>query len=275
MAYPTSQGQVWTWADYKAWVQDMVSAKKKYFYRGQSNPSWKLRTSFHRRAEGTGIDLPAYLNLILPDLHYHISSIQNQPLNLVNPGEFAAFLALLQHHGFPTPILDWTLSPYIGAYFAYRDVDDRVPETDHVKVFFFDVQDWITAFEQPLGLRESKRYVSVLRPYALYNPRLLPQRGAYTVTNVDDIESHVLTLGQESSKTFLYSVLLPVTERTAVMRELSLMGINEMTMFPGMDGLCRAFKEQYFGRDTVGLTPAAREYLSQILQGQKGGAGGP
>ena len=29
----------------------------------------------------------------------------------------------LRHHGFPSPILDWTMSPYIAAYFAYRDVD--------------------------------------------------------------------------------------------------------------------------------------------------------
>ena len=36
-------------------------------------------------------------------------------------------MTYLRHHGFPSPLLDWTLSPYIAAFFAFNEAhDDKV-----------------------------------------------------------------------------------------------------------------------------------------------------
>lgn len=245
-----------TWDDYKSWVSKLAKNHAYYYCRGHANEKWKLQTSFHRTASLTGISLEVYLNTLIPEVHYYICAQANELINMQNPEEFGALLALLQHHSFPTPLLDWTLSPYIAAYFAFREVNDDAPQSDNVKIFIFDYIAWSNQFVQPLDLRETKKYVSLFRPYAKYNPRLIPQQGVFTVTNVDDIESHIYSCSQAANKEFLYTALLSVKEKPHVMRELNLMGINEMSLFPSVDGICRAMKARFFSKSTVGLTPS-------------------
>ncbi|MDR4496880.1 MAG: FRG domain-containing protein [Candidatus Scalindua sp.] len=208
-----------------------------------------------------------YLNSIVPEVHYYVCAHHNEVLDLNNPDEFGAFLASIQHHGFPTPLLDWTLSPYIAAFFAFRNINDEEPQSDHVQIYVFDASEWIIDYEQILNLRErTKDYVSVIRPLAKYNPRLIAQCGSYTITNVNNMEDHLLNLGQQKNKKFLYILDLSVNEKPKVMKDLSLMGINEMTLFPGMDGVCRFLKEKFFSKNTVGLGPSGRALVKEIMK---------
>ena len=45
------------------------------------------------------------------------------------------YLAYLRHHGFPSPLLDWTKSPYIAAYFAMVNAPQK--EVKKVSVFAY------------------------------------------------------------------------------------------------------------------------------------------
>ncbi|MDP2939249.1 MAG: FRG domain-containing protein [Candidatus Omnitrophota bacterium] len=260
--------QVQTWEEYKKWVASVIANKKDYYYRGQADAKWELQTTFHREAVVSVITLDTYLNDILPRVHYYICAWHNEIINLQDPNEFGSFLALLQHHGFPTPLLDWTLSPYIAAYFAFREVNDKLPQVDHVKIYIFDFQVWTTTFQQLLDLRETKiAYVSVLFPYARFNPRIIHQMGTYTVTNQPDMGAYILKRSQEVNKDFLRSFTFSVKERTKVMRELNLMGINEMALFPGLEGVCHTMREWFFSKDHVGLTKSEfNELLRKLLQ---------
>lgn len=235
-----------TWEDYKNWVANKAKEKKFYWYRGQADATWTLKTTFHREADKTGMKMADYLTLVEGEVHYQLCSRLNERIRIEDQFEYASYLALLRNHGFPTPILDWTLSPYVGAYFAFRECNSE-PDCKRVRIFVFDCDLWTKTYKQPTDLRDPNMYVSVIRPYAKYNPRQLAQNTVYTVTNVTDVGEYMVMLKQRES--FLYYFDFPSTIKKDIMRELDLMGINEMTLFPDIDGLCREMKQKYFFRE--------------------------
>ena len=236
-----------SWASYKEWVSESVKGGTQYYFRGQRKPDWKLQTTFHRYSEKTGITLPDYLDRVIPEVSYYVSANQNEAIDISSDIQFGILLARLQHHGFPTPLLDWTLSPYIAAYFAFKNIDPHnSPDTGVVTIHIFDEKLWSNTFQQSLNLRENISFVSPFRPYAQGNPRMVRQMAVTTATNVSNLGQYLIGRGAETGNTFLYSASLPVSERKLVMNELNLMGINSMTMFPDFDGICSSMKEIFF-----------------------------
>ncbi len=236
-----------SWKEYKDWVEAQAKQRKYYWYRGQADATWGLNTTFHREAKNTGMAMARYLDLIeRGDVHYQVCSRLNEHFNMGDRLQYASYLALLRNHGFPTPMLDWTLSPYIAAFFAFRECNGTKPECRHVKIYIFDCDLWSATLPQSYNLDDQNQHVSVVRPYAKYNPRQLIQNTVYTATNVDDIEGHIQVNGRAKGQTYLYCFTFLADIRKEVMRELDLMGINEMTMFPDLDGLCREMKQRHF-----------------------------
>jgi hypothetical protein len=87
-----------------------------------------------------------------------------------NPVENAAFFSLVQHHGYPTPMLDWTYSPYIGAYFAFNDLEPNDLKTDRtVRIIIFNKRLWETAWQQVHRLTHAPLHFSILEPLAIDN----------------------------------------------------------------------------------------------------------
>ena len=251
------------WTEFRTSVHDLVQKRVVAFWRGQRDNAWKLQTTFHRK-NPRNWTIEQYLGKVVSELEYHACAMNNEILNLGDPVKLAAFLGQLQHHGFPTPLLDWTLSPYIAAYFAFREIDDQEPQNDLVRIFAFDHITFATDWEQPTELLSTSPFISVIKPLPRHNSRILPQQGRFTVTNVIDMEAHLSQMEKRQEKTYLYRMDLPVSEKKLVMAELDTMGINEMTLFPDFDGLCRYMKEVFFSPEQIGLTPSTKQFLNDL-----------
>lgn len=231
-----------SWPEFKSHVSTI--AKSGYLFRGQQKP-WRLCTSFHRRgrfriSEFTGKDVK--------QLHQKLSAITTHYFDLNVPDQNGAFFNLLQHHGYPTPLLDWSHSPYVAAFFAFRDRPIGYDGDEVVRICMFNNREWQNKYRQIQNIDPPFPHLSVLEFIAIGNPRLVPQQAVTTVTNLSDIETYILEKEEETGLSFLEVVDIPAKERELAMTDLRFMGITAGSMFPGIDGVCEEVRERNFDR---------------------------
>lgn len=231
------------WEDFKSYISKLEG--RRFLFRGQTQP-WRLRTSFHRAGRA---DLTRFVDEDIQTLHKHLSARTKHVFNLENANENGAFFNLVQHHGYPTPLLDWSYSPYVAAFFAYRQISSKnaaqALPNDRVRILVLDQEQWKSDFNQLLMLATSGLHVSIRDFIAIENERLIPQQAASTVTNIDDIETYIMSKETDTKK-YLSAIDLPVQERDKVVQELRFMGITAGSLFPGLDGACEELKERNF-----------------------------
>jgi FRG domain len=98
-----------------------------FFFRGQANPSWQLVPTLQRTFDGPYKDRAAYIhrrNEYLRAFRDHAHGLPGFPYGLAGVEDL---LPLARHHGLKTPLLDWSRSPYVAAFFALRDAAGRPP----------------------------------------------------------------------------------------------------------------------------------------------------
>jgi FRG domain len=180
------------------------------------------------------------------ELRKAFSGIVPHKFNIDDPLDYAAFLNLAQHHGYPTPLLDWTLSPYVAAFFAYRNLRGEVRKTDKIRIYKFSHYSWNIMVPQFSTIFPTLPQVSMLDALAIGNPRAIPQQSLSMITNMDDIETHVTGVEKARNSIFLEAIDLPASARAEVMRDLAFMGITAGSLFPGLDGVCESLREKNF-----------------------------
>jgi hypothetical protein len=239
---PTVTRQL-SWSEFKKHVDELRG--RNYLFRGQNKP-WKLRTAYHRRGRAY---LQRFVHNDMRILHKQLSARTRHFFNLLLPEENGAFWNLVQHHGYPTPLLDWTYSPYVAAFFAYRGIDKRVADNagdnERVRIFVFDRVSWELDYPPVYNPLASNLHISVADFMALDNERTLPQQSVSFITNIDDIEAYI-GVARQPRKLYLGGLDLPLSERGRVMEELQYMGITAASLFPGLDGVCEALKHREF-----------------------------
>jgi hypothetical protein len=231
------------WDSYKQHISSLEG--HDFIVRGQNMP-WRLRTSFHRTGRS---DLWRFINEDVQILHRHLSSRTKHVFNLEKADENGAFYNLLQHHGYPTPLLDWTHSPYVAAFFAYRGISKAkaamADEGAKVRIYFFNLALWKKNLLQINNMLFSGPHLSAGEFLGIENERMIPQQSVTTITNIDDIEGYIKSCETEEIK-YLSAIDLPVHNRDKVVQELRYMGITAGSMFPGLDGVCEELKDRNF-----------------------------
>lgn len=233
----TPKAKIKTWDAFKRFATNLPDGR--YIFRGQAD-TWKLVTTFHRTNRTNIVD---FLDNDVNQLHRALRT--NHYFYLPDPLQYAAFVNLVQHHGYPTPMLDWSHSPFVAAFFAFHRAQHQKPNGS-VRIFVLDKLAWQSMSRQYMRFAPARPHISFLEPLALENERAIPQQSLMAITNVEDIEWFIRKKESESGTNVLEVIDLPRKERAKAMRELSAMGITAGAMFPGLDGTCEALKEKMF-----------------------------
>ena len=84
------------------------------------------------------------------------------------------FMIYLRHHGFPSPLLDWSVSPYVAAFFAFAP---RPPEScDGVAIYAY-----VEYLGQGKEFLSDRARIIGLGPYAVTHERHYAQQSQYTI----------------------------------------------------------------------------------------------
>lgn len=238
------------WKKFKEIASADIEADGAYVYRGQCDAIWSLISSLFRTDIVTNpSNIIGYVNYILPKVKEPVEAWSGQSWNLTDYHGLAEFIAFLQHNGFPTPLLDFTASPYIAAYFAFEGVNHFDPKSDNVSIYRFNRNSWDDKFPNKTDIADTNPKVSIIMPYIKGNKKMAIQQGLFLYSNIADIEEHIRS-NEEFEGQYLTKYTLAVTERPLVMKELLLMGISAVQLNPSIESVCKKALE-----DIIGLIP--------------------
>jgi len=220
----------------------------KAIFRGQGSATWDLCTTLDRNPGIGERTMSAYhsrISAMLPSVQasYGVFTDLSRTINVESFQSFVGseksirileYMAYLRHYRFPSPLLDWSTSPYIASFFAYRD--DRL--RDEIAIYAF--QEYQTGTK---GWWTGRPHIRGVGPNIRCDRMHIVQQRQYTVClkeedGVYSYASHQAAFeeskeGQDSLTKFV----LPASERMGVLRKLDLMNVNAMSLFHNEEGL--------------------------------------
>jgi hypothetical protein len=105
-----------------------------WVFRGQADYTWGLGTSLQRAfADANVLDAEHRAGVENSTIGFFKDRSRLYLPSIPAESDLLAWLALMQHYGAPTRLQDWTMSPFVAAYFAYREdpkTDAEVQDAD-------------------------------------------------------------------------------------------------------------------------------------------------
>lgn len=254
-----------SWSDFKNWASRIREQMHCSAFRGHGNKEFHLRTSLNRAGKNR---LDRYCANELIRFTSLVEGALELRLDLESQADYSTVLGLAQHHGMPTPLLDWTRSPYIAAFFAFSDALENMGNRaglTHVRVYAMSEAFISTASPQSISVPFFAPYLNFMSISPRLNPRLSAQQGIFLITNVGNIEAFLEYAEEKSGVQYLHAVDIPIELISTALEDLSYMGLTPATMFPGLDGIGRMirhemlFKRQFKRLSTRAAAPGSIE----------------
>ncbi len=108
------------WREVKRIIDDSRK-NADVIWRGQSNASWLISSTLFRHFESRGVGPGERSSYEQASIGAFGSHFKRSSLFGGDSRDSLAQLVIMQHHGCPTRLIDWTWSPYVATYFAVHE----------------------------------------------------------------------------------------------------------------------------------------------------------
>jgi len=194
-----------------------------WFYRGQSDNNWDLIPKAFREPYASGDSFDFKFKMWLKYSHNY-SGMQYS-------NEIEA-MAIAQHHGFATKLLDWSSNILTAAFFACSDNFSH----DAKIIAYFPTQ--YIYLDEAISPVEIKQVVAY-QPKPVAN-RLKSQSGCFTYHKEKNFQIRDEFFEAGNHRT-LKEWIIPAKNKVTILKMLDRLSINYRTLFPDLDGLSKHF----------------------------------
>ncbi|WP_028765112.1 FRG domain-containing protein [Shewanella colwelliana] len=245
------------WEDYDRVVRFYCDNDHEgnYVFRGQKHYKWQLEPTLDRLVQGAVTEDIATKQL----RNFKLSTRGRlQDKSVLNSD--SELWALGQHHGLATPLLDWSLSPYVALFFAFEGADDPTwldGDTGELNNYSRTVFILNKSFIQDLidgeDVTQAGEQLQIVEPSIDDHGRLVNQAGLFSFAPYGEIlesslEKHLADSGVDIDDVtevakYICRIHIPnkPDTRQACLKKLRKMNIHHASLFPdliGASGYC-------------------------------------
>lgn len=210
-----------SWKYFYDFIHQRLLDYPGYIWRGHGSADWELHSTLERKLAA----VPKKQWHARTDYHLQNFKLASRGRRGDNPPALQSdneWWALGQHHGLATPLLDWTVSPFVALYFAFQE---PAPTPKGPRAVF--------------ALHEEsakKAGVELINPLMDENKRLVNQSGLFTRSPDDKTIMEAIQDKHEGYGQEIIKIVIPNRERVKCLATLSRMNINHATLFPDLFG---------------------------------------
>jgi hypothetical protein len=228
----------------------------------------QLLSTFHGVADQAGLPMPGdsvanrlWMAEVRRDLMNVARGGRCTTLSVWPPEDYIDLMALAQHYGLPTRLLDWTFSPGIAVYFAAEDACRQLRKNGEtgkrMAVWAINRAAFAAVLRSP-AKPQAPPPVTFITPPRAPNPNLHAQNGLFTFTGIeqdsfqssidrrplDQLDFGPMPTGPEfKGLPVLFHFTISQSKAPELLWQLYKEGINGASCFPGYDGVAKCVRE--------------------------------
>jgi FRG domain len=217
---------------------------KGWLFRGQRNPKWELETSLERASRRCDVEQTRYEKAIVREFQRHARSFLSHS-HVPKETDTLEWLALMQHYGAPTRLLDFTYSFWIALFFAFEEAekDCSVVALDPSSCGSNKEKNFNLILQQNIEVgSNADDYLYADVPF-FTNERLAIQKGVFVFSLNLRRRFHGLLI---ENRKVVVQLTIPAQLFSAIRTKLNDFNCNSRVLFPGIDGYARYYKNHTF-----------------------------